>query len=112
MASRRLLFCSAIVLLGVFDWLTTIVGIAFFGAKETNPLLAGMTTNSLMLFSFAKLSAVSITGLAFFKAMGMGAAMGQVPCFTARFVYSGYIVAFFTLTALVINNLSVIAGLL
>jgi hypothetical protein len=111
MVSQKL-FCSALVMLGVVDWLTTIVGIAFFGAKEANPLLAGMTTSSLLLFSFAKLSAVSITGFAFFKAMGMSTGMGQVGGFTARFVYSGYIVAFFTLAALVVNNMTVIARIL
>jgi hypothetical protein len=112
MVSRKLLSCSALVMLGVADWLTTIVGITFFGAKEANPLLASMTTTSLLLFSFAKLSAVSITGFAFFKAMGMSSGMGQVGGLTARFVYSGYVVALFTLAALVVNNISVIARIL
>ncbi len=109
MAKKRLLLCSAIVLMGFLDWLTTIVGLSF-GASEANPLLSGLTQSSMLIFSFAKLSAVGIIGCVFYKAMG--SYLGPAPCLTSRFMYSGYAVSLFTLTALVANNLTVIMKLL
>ena len=98
------MFCSALVLMGALDWLTTTVGIMFFGATEVNPLLSGLTQSSMLLFSTVKLSAVAITGAAFYKAMDTGFT-GQNSMFTARFVYAGYGVAFLALTTLVANNI-------
>ena len=106
MVRKRLLLCSAIVLVGFLDWLTTTVGLVFFGAAEANPLLAGLTQSSMLLFSLAKLTAVSLTGAAFYKAMG--GAFGQVSCFTSRFMYSGYFASLFLLTGLAVNNIIVI----
>lgn len=38
-----------LVLMGILDWLTTIVGVAFLGASEANPLLTELTTTNLVL---------------------------------------------------------------
>ena len=68
MVKKEILFCTAIILIGTLDWLTTIVGVVFFGATETNFLLAGLTRSNMLLFSAVKLSAITLTGLVFYKA--------------------------------------------
>jgi hypothetical protein len=40
----------------------------FFEAAETNFLLAGLTRFNMLLFSAVKLSVITLTGLAFYKA--------------------------------------------
>ncbi len=68
---KEIIFFSAIFLLGFLDWLTTVSGVIFFGALEANPLIAGLTQSSMMLFSATKLTAVFFTGLAFYKAVAL-----------------------------------------
>jgi hypothetical protein len=96
--------------MGAFDWLTTMIGVVFFGATEVNPLFAGLTQSSMLLFSVAKLSAVAAIGSAFYLAMG--GAIRQIPSFSSRFMYSGYAISLIALTTLVVNNISVIVRLL
>jgi hypothetical protein len=67
MVKKTVLFCTSIILIGTLDWLTTIVGVLFFGATETNPLLAGLTRSNMPLFSAVKLSTITLTGLIFYK---------------------------------------------
>ncbi len=45
-----------LVLMGSLDCLTTVIGIAYFGAVEVNPFLAGVASKSLMSFVFLKLA--------------------------------------------------------
>ena len=71
MIKKTWLFFSALVLVGFLDWLTTVVGVAFFGASETNPLLVGLVSSNMVLFSAVKLFAVVAGGLAFYKAVGL-----------------------------------------
>jgi hypothetical protein len=47
----------AIILMGSIDCLTTIIGILYFGAVESNPFLAGITMISLPAFAVIKLAA-------------------------------------------------------
>jgi hypothetical protein len=50
------------------DWLTTVIGIIFFGAVEGNPFLAELTRTSLLAFTAIKLSTTIFVGLLFYKA--------------------------------------------
>ncbi len=50
------------------DWLTTIIGIAYFGAVEGNPFLADITRTSLVTFTAIKLATTILVGLLFHKA--------------------------------------------
>jgi hypothetical protein len=56
------------ILMGSMDWLTTIIGIVYFGAVEGNPFLANITRTSLLAFTAIKLSTTIIVGLLFYKA--------------------------------------------
>jgi predicted secreted protein len=60
--------CLSFVLMGSVDWLTTIIGIVYFGAVEGNPFLAEITRVSLPAFTVIKLSTTVIVGLLFYKA--------------------------------------------
>jgi hypothetical protein len=108
MARKEIKFLSAIILLGFLDWLTTVSGVMFFGAVEGNPLIAGLTQSSMMLFSVTKLAAVVITGLAFYKAIALSKPANNNWHFTNNFVSGGGIMVVLMLTVVVANNLSVI----
>ena len=60
--------CLSFVLMGSMDWLTTVIGIAYFGAVEGNPFLAEITRTSLPAFTAIKLSTTIIVALLFYKA--------------------------------------------
>ena len=59
---------SLLVLMGSLDWLTTIVGIVFFGAVEGNPFLAGLTGTNLPAFTAIKLGTAVFVGFLFYQA--------------------------------------------
>lgn len=58
----------SLILMGSIDWLTTVIGIVYFGAIEGNPLLADITQTSLPLFTLIKLFTTVIVGLLFYNA--------------------------------------------
>ena len=53
---------------GSLDWLTTVIGITYFGAIEGNPLMAQLMSNSLLIYSIIKISTTLIVGFIFYKA--------------------------------------------
>jgi len=105
MLKKELLLFSAIILLGVLDWLTTVTGLFFYGAAEVNPLLSGLTKSSMILFSVVKLSAVILIGFAFYKAIVIGNSKTNDRHFTKRFLYGGYVLTFLVLTTVVTSNM-------
>ena len=60
--------CLSFILIGSMDWLTTIIGIVYFGAVEGNPFLAEIARISLPAFTAIKLSTTIVVGLLFYKA--------------------------------------------
>lgn len=96
---------SAVVLVGFLDWLTTVVGIFFFGASEMNPVLSGLTRSSMIMFSFVKLSVVIFVGFAFYKAAGICRHATTDLRFTKKFLYGVYSFTFLALTAVVTSNM-------
>lgn len=50
------------------DWLTTIIGIGYFGAVEGNPFLADIARTSLPAFTAIKLFTTIMIGFLFYKA--------------------------------------------
>ena len=103
MIKKSWLFFSALILVGFLDWLTTVVGVAFFGAKETNPLIIDIVSSSMVLFSAVKLFAVVAGGLAFYKAVGLTTNLNRG--LTKRFLDISYSITFLALSAVVFNNL-------
>jgi hypothetical protein len=58
----------SLIVMGSMDWLTTIIGIVYFGAVESNPLMAGLTNTSLVTFTAIKLATTVFVALLFYKA--------------------------------------------
>ncbi len=54
--------------MGSMDWLTTVVGINYFGAVEANPFIANIAHQSLPAFTVVKLFTTLIVGLVFYQA--------------------------------------------
>ncbi len=57
----------ALVVAGLLDLLTTIVGIVFFGAVESNPFIAGIAGASLPAFTVIKIATTACLGFMFYK---------------------------------------------
>ena len=102
---KELLLFSAIILVGFLDWLTTVTGVLFFGATESNPFLSGLTKSSMLLFSGVKLSAVLLISFAFYKAAAICKSESNDWQFIKRFFYGGYSLTFLALTAIVGSNM-------
>ncbi len=100
-----------LVLMGTLDWLTTILGVAVFGATEVNPLLTGLTTTNLVLFTTLKLGIVAVIGLLFYKAGNAEFTKNkfQVVGHFPEFAYSFSLVF---LTFVVVNNTITVAQLI
>ena len=57
----------ALVIAGTMDLLTTIIGITFFGAVESNPFIASIAGASLPAFTVIKIATTACLGLLFYK---------------------------------------------
>jgi hypothetical protein len=108
MVKKEVLLCMTLILIHTLDWLTTTVGIVFFGAPETNALLANLTQSNMLLFSAVKLSAITLGGLVFHKAETKSKLNSQISPFAKKFLNSGYAIFLFTLTTIVLNNFAAI----
>jgi hypothetical protein len=101
-----------LVLMGSIDWLTTVIGIVYFGAVEGNPFLAGIARTSLPAFTAIKLSTTIIIGLLFYNAEKILPRSPDKSAWSyrcARIVLRiGYAVAMALLLAAVVNNLLVV----
>jgi ABC-type phosphate/phosphonate transport system permease subunit len=104
MPKKEILIFTTLIVTGFLDWLTTMVGITFFGATELNPPLAGLTQTNLVAFSALKLAAIITVALLFFKAQNMTNKQKTNMAFTKKFLNAGYITTFVTLTAVALNN--------
>ena len=95
------------------DWLTTIIGIVYFGAVESDPFMAGLTSTSLITFTAVKLATTLFVALLFYKAEKN---LLVAPDKTSRsfmltriVLRAAYIIATALLLAAVVNNLLVVA---
>ena len=105
--------CLSFVLMGSMDWLTTIIGIVYFGAVEGNPFLAEITRTSLPAFTVIKLSTTIIVGLLFYKAektlLRTQDKNSRSFRYTRIMLRGTYIAATVFLLIAVLNNLIVVA---
>jgi len=94
--------------MGSLDWLTTIVGIVGFGAVETNPLLAGLTSTNLVAFTIIKLGTVVFVGVLFYqveKALNGMANRGSKAFRNVRIILrSAYLASVLFLMSVLVNN--------
>ena len=104
----------SLVLMGSIDWLTTIIGIVYFGAVEGNPFLADITRISLPAFTVIKLSTTIMVGLLLYKAEKrlLGTPDKNTRSFKcARIILrAAYVIATAFLLFAVLNNLIVVVN--
>jgi len=94
------------------DWLTTIIGILYFGAVEGNPFIADIARTSLPAFTAIKLSIIILAGLLFYTAerilMGTQDKNSRSFRCTRIILRGAYIAATVFLLIAVLNNLIVV----
>ena len=100
--NKGLLFCLTLVLFGLLDLATTLVGITCFGAVESNPLLSGITMASPLVFSIVKLLAIAAIGFMFYRAGSVAGGMN-------RFIQFSYLFSLVFMTYVVTNNVLILA---
>ncbi len=105
MLNKGLFFCTTLILFGLLDLATTIIGVTYSGAVESNPLLSGIITNSPMMFSAIKLFTAVIVGLMFYKASSINGGA------TNHFLQFSYSFSMIFMTYVVANNVLVVAKL-
>ena len=108
LVKREVVLCTTLILVGTLDWITTVFGVLFFGATETNPLLANLTQTNVLLFSVIKLSAITLIGLLFYKAETKTKLTSKVSPFAKKFLNAGYTISIFSLSMFVFNNFNAI----
>ena len=103
----------AIVFVGYLDWLTTIVGIVYFGAVEVNPLFANMTRTNLAAFTAIKLDATIFMGVLCYLGEKMLQRLrdknSKSYVLSRIILRGGYLVTITVLLVTVLNNLIVVA---
>jgi hypothetical protein len=99
--------------MGYIDWLSTIIGIAYFGAAEGNPLLAELTRTNLVAFTALKLSTAIFVGLLAYLGERMLQRLkdnNSKSFLRARITLrAGYIIATTVLLVTILNNLVIVA---
>jgi len=112
MFSIRSVPSPVMVLSGTMDWLTTIIGIFFFGAVESNPFMAGFTGNGLFTFTVVKLSITFVVAFLFHKAdRALLTDMNKKSrsfAFSRIILKGAYIMSTALLIAAVVNNVTVL----
>jgi len=107
MVKIQTIICSVLVLLGVADLLTTVVGITGKGAVEANPIFAALTQSNIFAFIGIKSLTVAFTGFMFLGATKIVQApssnfMGKY------FMTATSIVSCLAMSGVVTNNLLVL----
>ncbi len=101
-----------LVLMGYMDWLTTIIGIFYFGAVEVNPLFAEITRTNLVAFTAIKLTTTMFVGLFYYLGERMLLRLKDKKSksfLCARIILrGGYVVITAILLSAILNNIIVI----
>jgi hypothetical protein len=99
--------CSVLILLGITDLLTTVVGVTGKGAVEANPIFVALTQTNILAFIGIKILTVIFTGFMFLGASKM--VKEPNGNFVGKYVMtSASIASCFVMTAVVANNVLVL----
>jgi hypothetical protein len=98
--------------MGFLDWLTTVLGVLYFGAVEINPLFAGIIDSNILVYSGIKLSAAVLIGFLFYKGYAIGKTPGINLHLGKLFLGSGYFASLMALTFVVANNIIAVVRVL
>jgi hypothetical protein len=98
--------------MGFLDWLTTVLGVLYFGAVEINPLFAGIIDSNILVYSGIKLSTAVLIGFLFYKGYAIGKTPGINSHLGKLFLGSGYFASLMALTFVVANNIIAVVRVL
>lgn len=102
-----------LVFMGYVDWLTTIIGIVYFGAVEVNPLFAEITKTNLVAFTAMKLVTTIFVGLLYYLGERMLQRLRDKNSESFPYVRitlrGGYAIVTLVLLMTILNNLIVVA---
>jgi hypothetical protein len=99
--------CSLLILLGIADLVTTVVGVTGKGAIEANPILAALTQTNILAFIGVKILTVVFIGFMFISATKMAQAPNSN--FIGKyFMTSTSIASCVVMTGVVANNVLVL----
>jgi hypothetical protein len=98
--------------MGFLDWLTTVLGVLYFGAVELNPLFAGIINSNILVYSGIKLSTAILIGFLFYKGYAIEKAPGINSHLGKLCLGSGYFASLTALTVVVANNIIAVVSLL
>jgi len=103
----------ALFFMGYLDWLTTIIGIAYFGAVEGNPVMAQLTQTNLVAFTAVKLATALFVGLLAYQGERMLQRLKDKTSksfLRARLTLrAGYLIVTTFLLVTILNNIIVVA---
>ena len=60
-------FPTFLLMMGSIDWLTTILGLTYFGAAEGNPFIASLANTNLPAFAVVKMGTVFFVAFIFYQ---------------------------------------------
>lgn len=109
MLKKELLLCLFLIVMGILDWLTTLLGLLYFGTVEINPLLTGVVNSNILVFSGIKLATTVFIGFLFYKGFTSKKTLGINSNIGKRFLESGYCISLMVLTFVVTNNVIAVA---
>jgi len=98
--------------MGFLYWLTTVLGILYFGAVELNPLFAGIIDSNILVYSGIKLSTSVLIGFLFYKGYTIEKTLGINSHLGKLFLGSGYFASLMALTVVVANNIIAVVRIL
>ena len=102
-----------LVFIGSMDCLTTVIGILYFGAVESNPFMAGMLNANLPAFIALKLTTTVFVSVIFIQAEKILMRTRDKSCrafvWTKRILVAAYVGIIVFLVIVVTNNLMVLA---
>lgn len=105
---------TLLALLGSIDWLTTIIGITYFGAVESNPFIADLAHENLLAFSVIKLGTAFFSSFLFFQAEKI---MNRTEIKNSRrfaltrcLLRGAYVASLIVLLVAVVNNVLTVAS--
>ncbi|MGA3060614.1 MAG: DUF5658 family protein [Candidatus Bathyarchaeia archaeon] len=116
MQSTPILPSLFLIFLGSIDCLTTVMGTLFFGARELNPIIAGIVSSNLPAFLILKLTATFTVGLIFVlaqKTLMKSPNKNSVSFKIAlRILQIAYLSMILFIAVVVVNNLLVLFNLI
>ena len=98
--------------MGILDWVTTVLGVHYFGAVELNPLFACIVSSNMLFFSVIKLAGAVLVGFLFYLGYALEEKSGITSNLSRFSLRSGYCASLTLLMFVVANNLVAIVSLL